>query len=118
MLVVADERINAAPDNEATQLTRLLLPTIRAVQTAQVRLERKIAALRVIEALRLHAASNGGQLPDRLDQVTVVPVPADPGTGRPFEYRRDVAAATLVSRIAGEPLATTGLRYTITVRAR
>jgi hypothetical protein len=48
--------------------------------------------------------------------VTVVPVPADPGSGKPFEYRRDGDTATLTSRIAGEPLEQTGLRYRITLR--
>ena len=71
--------------------------------------------LRAIEALRMHAAAHGGQLPDSLDQVTVVPVPLDPGTGKPFEYHRDGATATLVSRLPGEPR-TPGLRYRVTVR--
>jgi hypothetical protein len=64
----------------------------------------------------MHAAANGGQLPDKLAQVKVVPVPNDPGTGQPFEYDRDGQTATLRSRIPGEPLATTGLRYRVTVR--
>ena len=42
--------------------------------------------------------------------------PLDPGTGKPFEYSRDGATATLASRIPGEPLETTGLRYRVTVR--
>ncbi len=43
-------------------------------------------------------------------------MPDDPGTGRPFEYRRDGDTATLISRIPGQPLAVTGLRYRITLR--
>lgn len=45
------------------------------------------AALIAIEAIRMHAAANGGKLPTSLDQITVVPVPNDPSTGRPFHYR-------------------------------
>ena len=48
--------------------------------------------------------------------VTIVPVPNDPTTGKPFEYRRDGTTATLTSRIAGEPLEVTGLRYRVTLR--
>ena len=51
----------------------------RKVRLAEVRIERKLAALRAIEALRMHAAAHGGELPDKLDQVTVVPVPERPG---------------------------------------
>ena len=40
----------------------------------------------------------------------------DPGTGQPFEYRLDGETATLISRVPGEPVATTGLRYRVTIR--
>lgn len=112
----AESRLKSAPDTEAGQIARMLLPAIPKVLLAQVRLERKLAALRAIEALRLHAAAHGGQLPDKLDEVTIVPVPNDPGTGRPFEYQRDGQTATLISRIPGENLETSGLRYHVTIR--
>lgn len=51
--------------------------------------------LRLLEALRLYAAQHDARLPDRLDDVTEVPIPIDPVTGRPFEYRRDGAKARL-----------------------
>ena len=43
----------------------------------------------MVEALRMYAAAHDGTLPDKLDDVSEVPVPADPGTGLPFEYSRD-----------------------------
>jgi hypothetical protein len=58
-------------------------------------LDRRIAALRTIEAVRLHLTEKG-KLPEKLDDITVVPVPTDPLTGKPFEYRRDGAAARLI----------------------
>jgi hypothetical protein len=112
----AEARLKSAPDTEAGQFPRLLLPAVLKVRLAQVRIERKLAALRVIEALRMHAAAHGGQLPDKLDEVTIAPVPNDPGIDRPFEYQRDGQTATLISRIPGEPLQTTGLRYRVTIR--
>jgi hypothetical protein len=63
----------------------------------------------------MHAAKNG-QFPDKLDQVTIVPVPNDPGTDQPFEYQRDGQTATLSSRLPGELLEITGLRYRVTLR--
>ena len=69
-----------------------LLPALRKVQWSQTRLDRKIAALRVIEALRMHAAAHDGALPDKLSEVTIVLIPTDPGTGEPFEYQRHATA--------------------------
>jgi hypothetical protein len=66
------------------------------VQNASARQERRFAALRVIEALRLHAAANGGNLPDKLDAITEVPLPIDPITGKPFEYTRTDDQAVLL----------------------
>jgi hypothetical protein len=111
----AVKRLKALPDTEANRVAQWFLPAVLKVQLTKVRLERKLAALRVIEALRMHAAAKG-QLPDKLDEVTAAPVPDDPGTGRPFEYRRDGTTATLTSRIPGESIETTGLRYKITLR--
>jgi hypothetical protein len=46
----------------------------------------------------------------------VVPVPHDPGTWQPFEYRKEGEAAVLSSRIPGESIALSGLRYRLTLR--
>jgi hypothetical protein len=64
----------------------LLLPAVDKVYGAEVRTERRIGSLRVVEAVRLHAANHDGKPPARLADVTEVPVPADPATGQPFEY--------------------------------
>jgi hypothetical protein len=106
---------SSAPDTEAVRIVRIWMPAIDKVITAQSRLERKIAALRVIEALRIHAVRQG-QLPDSLSHIQEVPVPIDPGTGEAFEYRKTGATATLTSRVPGEPVEKSGLRYTILLR--
>ncbi len=56
---------------------------------AAARLDRDLAALRCLEAIRLHAASHSGQLPERLEDITEVPVPPNPLTGQPFRYRAE-----------------------------
>jgi hypothetical protein len=112
----ANQQLKSIPETELNLLPRLLLPAMLNVLTAQVRLDRQLAALRVIEAVRAHAAIHSGELPESLSQITEVPVPLDPGTGKPFEYRREGGKGILISRIADEPLDKTGLRYTITIR--
>ena len=54
--------------------------------TAELRIDRHVAALRVIEAIRLHAAAHDGAArPSRWIEITEVPVPEDPATGEPFD---------------------------------
>lgn len=78
-------------------LAATFLSAADKVLLAQARLERQLAALRVVEALRLHAAAHNGQLPTSLRDVTEVPIPLDPITGKDFEYRRDAATASLTA---------------------
>jgi hypothetical protein len=116
VLDAAEHRMKAAPESELNLLSRLLLPSTFKALTARVRLDRQITALRVIEAIRAHAKTHGGQLPETLSQITDVPVPLDPGTGQPFEYRKSGSQATLISRLPGEPNDRAGFRYTISIR--
>ena len=62
-----------------------LLPQIVKLRRSQGELERQIALLRHVEALRLHAAGHDGKLPAKLSEVSV-PLPVDPFTGKPFDY--------------------------------
>jgi len=80
---------------EVLPLANAMLPPLMACRNAVVRTERNLAAMRVIEALRLHAHENGGKLPERLEDVTVVPVPPNPATGKPFSYRLENDTAIL-----------------------
>jgi len=79
------------------------LPAVGPAMMAELRLDRRVAALRVIEAIRIHAAANAGALPDALNQITAVPVPDDPATGKPFDYHRDGGSASLSGPRAGLP---------------
>jgi hypothetical protein len=102
--------------SEGQAAARLFLPALGKVMSAQTRLERNLAALRVVEALRLHAAAHEGKLPDKLSEVTEVPLPDDPGTGKPFGYSRDGDTATLTSEVPNEPVPNNGVRYRLTLR--
>jgi hypothetical protein len=112
------KRLKAAPDLEATRIPRFLLPGMHKAVVAPNRLERRIAALRAIEAVRLYAAAHDGRLPDKLADVKEVPVPQDPGTGRPFQYRRANQTATLIGPPLNVALPETGLRFRLTIRGK
>jgi hypothetical protein len=87
--------MSGSAEREVLPIAPLLLPAMRAVRTAQLRLERDLAALRLIEALRMYAAEHAGSLPAALDEITEVPVPTNPATGKPFQYRLDGQTAIL-----------------------
>jgi hypothetical protein len=72
----------------------MILPAIQQVRNSQGRCERDIDALRVIEAVRMHAAETG-TLPKSLEDIKVVPVPNNPVTGKPFRYSASGETATL-----------------------
>jgi hypothetical protein len=98
-------------------LPGLLLPAVHKVTEAGVKLDRRICALRCVEAIRLHAAAHDGQLPGTLAAITAVPVPGDPMTGRPFQYEVSGGAATLTAPpYGGDPAsAYNSFRYEITI---
>jgi len=68
-----------------------LIPALYRVAFIQTRLDRHIALLRTIEAIRMFAADHSGRLPASLDEITSVPIPLDPVTGKSFVYRREDA---------------------------
>jgi hypothetical protein len=72
----------------------MLIPVLEKLRLAQGRLEQRIALLRHVEALRLHAAAHDGKWPEKLSDVAV-PLPVDPFTGKPFLYTVEGAVAHL-----------------------
>jgi hypothetical protein len=76
------------------RLARLVAQPITQIRAHLLRLEQWRDLLRIVEAMRLDAAKNGGKLPASLNDLSV-PVPNDPGTGKPFGYKVDGLTATL-----------------------
>ena len=81
-----EEERRVANTDEVIPFGKLLLPSLRNVRAAQARLDRDVAALRVVEAMRLFAADHHGQLPKQPADITEVPIPNNPITGKPFDY--------------------------------
>ena len=80
---------------EIVPVASLLMPALGAARLAVARNDRTIAVLRTIEALRLYGAAHEGRLPKKLADVTEVPVPIDPVTGKAFAYSLDGDTAVL-----------------------
>ncbi len=83
----------AHPEGEPS-LARQLLPLVPRSLFMIAKVDQEIAALQCIEAIRMYAAENG-RLPKRLSDITQVPAPDDPLTGKPFAYTLDGQTATL-----------------------
>jgi hypothetical protein len=115
-LVQAEKELKASPQTLPNVLLRLLMPALLKVHEAHVRTERYVAGLRCAEAVRLYAAAHEGKLPAKLADVTEVPLPIDPMTGKGFDdfYKLEGDKAVLaIPPPAGQP-AIVGRRYEIT----
>lgn len=101
-------------------LARLLLPGVQQAMLAEIRLQTHLSATQTIEALRMHAAANQGQLPRTLEEVTIVPVPLNPATDQPFEYQvADGVATLLVRPPPGQPIGSWNARnYVIRIETK
>jgi hypothetical protein len=98
-------------------LAALLMPATEKVVSATARVDRKIAALRCIEAIRLYAASHDGKLPATLAEIKEVPIPIDPVNGKDFAYKmEDDKAMLFAPPPAGErPYTGNYLKYELTL---
>lgn len=83
--------------SEIIPIASLLLPAIGAAKQAEGRMPWSVAHLRIFEALRIYAASHDGKLPERLSDITEVPIPRNPFDDKPFDYRRDGNRAMLTA---------------------
>jgi hypothetical protein len=75
-----------------------------SVQQARERINQRVAYLRTMEAIRLHAYENKGQLPAKLSDIKL-PLCDDPVSGKPFTYSvaGDVATLTGENPNRGNP---------------
>ena len=89
----------------------------RKVYGSAARTDRRFAALEYVEALRMYAAQNG-KWPDAAADVTEVPLPSDPATGKPFEYqvRENKAVVTAPSITPGKSDGVDAVSYEVFLR--
>jgi hypothetical protein len=90
-----------------------LIFAAQVAKRAETRCQWVVARLRICEAMRLYAAGHDGRWPNRLSEITEVPIPTNPCDGKPFTYERHGDRAVLSSEThpwPGEPW-----RYEITL---
>jgi len=68
------------------QFEEVSKPGYDRVRVIMKRLDRNIAVLQCVEALRLYAGTSDGKFPKELSNITEVDVPLDLVTGKPFVY--------------------------------
>ena len=77
------------------QFRKQLKPAHDMVLKQMNHVDRKIAALQCIEALRLYAGSHGSIFPEQLSDITDNKIPVDPVTKKPFSYKSTSSEAVL-----------------------
>jgi hypothetical protein len=82
---MAANRAIVAAKADGNLLIAQLFPVIDKSYQAWLRTERLVATLRTAEALRGYAAAHGGTAPAKLSDITAVPPPIDPDTGKGFD---------------------------------
>ena len=96
----------------------MMLPALGRAYFHQVRLDRRVAAFRCIEAVRMYAAGHDGKLPSKLGDIRAVPVPLNPVTGRPFGYTRAGRTFTLIADAPSDMRGEDTDRYEVTLTAK
>jgi hypothetical protein len=118
-----EKRAKASRDrgsnDPALSLAPMLLPAVNKVTLARFRMERQLAALRCLEAIRLYAAEHKGQLPSTLAEIKDTPIPVCPVTGKPFTYRRTGDDTAILTAPLAPPKASSSIKpltYELTLR--
>lgn len=93
-----------------------VVPFMRKCYSSLAQLDRQMAGLIAVEAVRLHSAGAKGAPPATLADITAVPVPPDPYTGRPFEYVARADGFTLTAPEADGIPPGSGFRLVLTFR--
>jgi len=85
------------PYIDLSEQIELEMPEVRKkVRLLMNRLDRHIAALQCIEALRLYVSAHGGKFPGNLGEITEITIPDDPVTNKPFIYRSTTGSQAIL----------------------
>jgi hypothetical protein len=85
-LATVRRTFDEARQREIIPIASMLLPAVQACKQAETRTAWFVARLRIVEAMRLYAAAHG-RLPDRLEEISDVPVPQSPYDEKSFSYK-------------------------------
>ncbi len=105
------------PFIDLTEQTVLESPEIRErTHLLMNRLDRHVAALQCIEALRLYAAVRKGKFPNALTEIPKIPIPNDPATKKPFIYSSTGSKAVLEAPAPKGAKPKDAMRYDLTLK--
>lgn len=90
--------------------------TAQKVNPITNRMERQLAALQCIEALRLYAGSHDGKFPEKLSDITEIKVPDDPVTKKPFSYNHIGSEAVLEIQATEDSEGRDAIRYELKLK--
>lgn len=91
----SDRQFRAAKEKNQSDLILQLISSVDGARRRFAQLDRHIALLRTVEALRDYAARHDGQPPASLSDIQNLPIPIDPMTGKPFIYHATGRSAVL-----------------------
>lgn len=113
-LVAADERHQSEPALNRLEPLQSFMPSFGNNLRAHIACERRTAMLRCVEAIRLYAHANKGQLPRTLDDTaSIAPCPLDPATGKPFDYRVESGVAIISGWTHPSAMRSLGYQYVV-----
>jgi hypothetical protein len=104
-----------AAEEEGSSPLLALIPAVHPAYFTGVKLDREVAALQTVEALRNYAAAHDGKFPARLEELSETPAAADPSTGKAFIYQVKDNHATLESHAPPAQPPSQGLRVEVTL---
>ena len=107
---------DAVADRDPLQINTRVGYNLTGISESSDRPRRVVTALATIEAIRMHAAHNNGHLPASLADISIVPVPSDPLTGKPLHYRVIDNRAELVITPTRPHYHFTGRRFLLRMR--
>ncbi|MBL8829413.1 MAG: hypothetical protein JNM18_20685 [Planctomycetaceae bacterium] len=90
-------------------LFQLVMPAVTSARKSTARVDRQLAALATIDAVRRYAAAHDGQLPAKLDDLPDGAWLRDPFTGEPFPYIVKDDHAVLTVPLVGDTSASSQL---------
>lgn len=110
-LAALDKALADAKAKDPFNPTLSLVVTLDRTYKTEALLDRHVALVQTVEAIRAYAAGHDGAVPPSLDQLTDMPAPLDPMTGKAFEYSKtDDRTAEVSSPVP--PVQ----RYVVTIR--
>jgi hypothetical protein len=111
----SSSKSNARPGGGLSPL-RDLLPNIEKIRAESAELERQLALLRYVEAIRLYAAGHDGKVPPSAADCGL-PLPLDPVAGKPFGYSVEGSTAHIRSDAPPEAakIGVQSLHYSVSI---